>query len=71
MLEVDFTLLNGSATVVEEISLGEGAPSVSNLDFEDLPIGHPLGTQWSMEADMLSFRVKRNKFLTPRGESCG
>ena len=42
--------------VIREIH--KRAPSVANLDLEDLPIDHALGTQWHVEADTLSFRVK-------------
>ena len=50
--------ISSSREVLEEIPLGERAPSVANLDLEDLPIDRALGTQWDVEADTLSFRVK-------------
>ena len=54
--------------VLQAIPLTERAPSVANLDLEDLPIDRALGTQWNVEADTLSFSVKE-KFVpdTRRG----
>lgn len=50
--------ISNSREVLEEIPPGERAPSIANLDLEDLPIDRALGTQWDVEADTLSFRVK-------------
>ena len=50
--------ISNSREVLEEIPPGERAPSMANLDLEDLPIDRALGTQWDVEADTLSFRVK-------------
>ena len=50
--------ISNSREVLEEIPPGESAPSMANLDLEDLLIDRVLGTQWDVEADTLSFRVK-------------
>ena len=50
--------ISNSREVLEDIPPGERAPSTANLDLEDLPIVHALGTQWHVEADTLSFCVK-------------
>ena len=50
--------ISNSREVSEEIPPGERAPSIASLDLEDLPIDRALGTQWDVEADTLSFRVK-------------
>ena len=50
--------ISNSRKVVEEIPAHERAPSIANLDLEDLPIDRALGTQWDVEADTLSFHVK-------------
>lgn len=44
--------------VLEAIPSSARAPSVANLDLEDLPIDRVLGTQWNIEADILSFRIE-------------
>ena len=49
--------IRNNREVLEEIPPGERAPSIANLDLEDLPIDRALGTQWVVEADALSFRV--------------
>ena len=35
----------------------ERAPSLVNLDLEDLPVERTLGMQWTMETDDLNFRI--------------
>ena len=50
--------ISNSREVLVEIPAHERAPSIANLDLEDLPIDRALGTQWDVEADTLSFRVK-------------
>ena len=50
--------ISNSREVLEEIPPGERAPSIANLDLEDLPVDRALGTQWNLKVDTLSFRVK-------------
>ena len=50
--------ISNSREVLGEIPSSERAPSIANLDLEDLPIDRALATQWDVEADTLSFRVK-------------
>ena len=50
--------ISNSREVLEQIPSGERAPSIANLDLEDLPTDRALGTQWDVEADTLSFHVK-------------
>ena len=50
--------ISDSREVLEEITPGERAPSIANLNLEDLPIDRALGAQWDVEAGTLSFRVK-------------
>ena len=33
------------------------APSVVDLDLDDLPVEHTLGVQWNMETDDFTFRI--------------
>ena len=49
-----------------EKSLPRRAPSIGNLYLKDLPIDRALGTQWDVEADMLSFCVKEKPVLDTR-----
>ena len=49
--------ISNSREVLEQIPSGERAPSIANLDLEDLPTDRALGTQWDVEADTLSFHV--------------
>ena len=51
--------VSNSREVLEGIPPGERALSNGNLDLEDVPIDCVLGTQRDMEADTLSFRVKK------------
>ena len=51
--------VSNSREVLEGIPPGERTLSNANLDLEDVPIDRVLGTQWDMEADTLSFRVKK------------
>ncbi|XP_068691511.1 uncharacterized protein [Montipora foliosa] len=54
--------------VLKSIPAHERAPSISDLDLEDLPLGRALGTQWDVERDTLSFKVaKRDVPNTRRG----
>ena len=50
--------ISKSRGVLEEIPPCERALSIANLDLKDLPIDRALGTQWDVEAETLSFRVK-------------
>ena len=51
--------VSNSREVLEGIPPGERVLSIANLDLEDVPIDRALGTQWDVEADTLSFRVKK------------
>ena len=51
-------MYSNSREVLEEITAYKRAPSVTNLDLEDLPIDCALGTQWDVETETFSFRVK-------------
>ena len=53
--------ISNSCEVLEEIPAHKRAPSVANLDLEDLPIDCALGTQWDVEADTLRFALRRNQ----------
>ncbi|XP_067030756.1 uncharacterized protein [Acropora muricata] len=54
--------------VLKSIPPSEKAPSIRDLDLEDLPLDRALGTQWEVERDTLSFKVaKREVPNTRRG----
>ncbi|XP_068738988.1 uncharacterized protein [Montipora capricornis] len=54
--------------VSKSIPAHERAPSIRDLDLEDLPLDRALGTQWDIERDTLSFKVaKRDVSSTRRG----
>ena len=54
--------------VLKSIPPSERAPSIRDLDLEDLPMDCALGTQWDVERDTLSFKVaKREVHNTRRG----
>ncbi|XP_068738151.1 uncharacterized protein, partial [Montipora capricornis] len=54
--------------VLKSIPAHERAPSIRDLDLEDLPLDRALGTQWDVERDTLSFKVaKRDVPSTRRG----
>ena len=44
---------------MKSIPANERAPSVKDLDLEDLPLDRALGTQWDLERDTLSFKVAK------------
>ena len=41
--------------VIATVPVTERAPSVANLDLEDLPVERTLGVQWDMETDDFNF----------------
>ena len=54
--------------VLKSIPAHERAPSIRDLDLEDLPLDRALGTHWDVERDTLSFKVaKRDVPSTRRG----
>ena len=54
--------------VLKSIPPSERAPSIRDLDLEDLPLDRALGTQWDVERDTLSFKfAKREVPNTRRG----
>ena len=44
----------------------ERAPSIRDLDLEDLPMDCALGTQWDVERDTLSFKVAKREVPNTR-----
>ena len=60
--------INNCREVLKSIPPSERAPSIRDLDLEDLPLDRALGTQWDVEKVTLSFKVaKREVPNTRRG----
>ena len=51
--------LSNCREVLKSTPASERAPSVKDLDLEDLPLDRALGTQWDVERDTLSFKVAK------------
>ena len=62
--------ISNSREVLEEILAHKRAPSIANLDLEDLSIDRALSTQWDVEADTVSFCVKEKPVPDTRRECC-
>ena len=43
--------------MIATVPVTERAPSVVNLDLEDLPVERSLGVQWAMKTDDFNFRI--------------
>ena len=52
--------------VLKSIPPSERAPSIRDLDLEDLPLDRALGTQWDVERDTLSFKVAKKEVPNTR-----
>ena len=52
--------------VLKSIPPSERAPSIRDLDLEDLPMDCALGTQWDVERDTLSFKVTKREVPNTR-----
>ena len=60
--------ISNDRNVIATVPVTERAPSVVNLDLEDLPVERTLGVQWAMETDDFNFRIMdEGKALTRRG----
>ena len=60
--------VSNDRNVIATVPVTERAPSVVNLDLEDLPVQRTLGVQWDMETDVLNFRIiDEGKAPTRRG----
>ena len=51
--------LSNCREILKSIPASERAPSVKDLDLEDLPLDRALGTQWDVVRDTLSFKVAK------------
>lgn len=49
--------ISNDRNVIATVPVMERAPSVVNLDLEDLPVERTLGVQWAMETDTFNFRI--------------
>ena len=60
--------VSNDRNVIATVPVTERAPSVVNLDLEDLPVERTLGVQWDMETDVFNFRIMdEGKAPTRRG----
>ena len=60
--------ISNDRNVIATVPVTERAPSVVNLDLEDLPVECTLGVQWAVETDNFNFRIMdERKALTSRG----
>ena len=60
--------ISNDRNVIATVPVTERAPSVVNLDLEDLPVERTLGVQWAMETDDFNFRIlDEGKAPTRRG----
>ena len=60
--------ISNDRKLIATVPMTERAPSVVNLDLDDLPTERTLGIQWDMETDSFSFRiVDQERAPTRRG----
>ncbi|XP_077997089.1 uncharacterized protein LOC144450360 [Glandiceps talaboti] len=60
--------ISNSRQVLASIPAKERAPSVMNMDLEELPVDRALGVQWNIENDTFNFRIgNKLKEETRRG----
>ena len=60
--------ISNDRNLIASVPMTERAPSVVNLDLDDLPTERTLGVQWDMETDSFSFRIlDQEKAPTRRG----
>ena len=60
--------ISNDRNLIASVPMTERAPSVVNLDLDDLPTERTLGVQWDMETDSFSFRIlNQEKAPTRRG----
>ena len=60
--------ISNDRNLIASVPMTERAPSVVNLDLDDLPTEQTLGVQWDMETDSFSFRIlNQEKAPTHRG----
>ena len=60
--------ISNDRNLIASVPMTERAPSVINLDLDDLPTERTLGVQWDMETDSFSFRfLDQEKAPTCRG----
>ena len=62
--------ISNDRNVIATVPVTERAPSVVNLDLEDLPVERTLGVQWAMETDDFNFRILDERKAPHVEESC-